>query len=61
MSVHPRRSVACDCPNHQARDSVHDDGDQEESEADLDEGAQVEIAGGLRELVGDDTGQCVPW
>ena len=51
MSVHPRRSVACDGPDHQTGDGVDDDGDEEEREADLDQGAEVEVAGGFGELV----------
>ena len=51
MSVHPCRSAACDRPDHEAGDRVDDDGDEEEREADLDERAEVDVAGGFGELV----------
>ena len=46
-----RRSAARDRPDHEAGDRVDDDGDEEEREANLDQRAEVEIAGGLGELV----------
>ena len=50
ISVHPRRRAARDGPDHQPRDCVDDDGDEEEREADLDERAEIEIARGFGEL-----------
>ncbi len=57
ISVHPCRSVASDCPDHQAGNGVDDDGNEEEREADLDERAKVEVAGSLGELACDDAGK----
>src|SRR6266700_638696 len=59
MSVHPGRSAACDGPDHQTGDGVDDDGDEEERESDLDERAEVYVAGGLGELSRDDTRESV--
>src|SRR5258707_15256586 len=59
MSVHPRRSATRDRPDHEAGDCIDDDGYEKEREADLDQRAEVEVAGGLRELARDDAGQRV--
>src|SRR3979490_1958204 len=59
MSVHPGRSAACDGPYHEAGDGVDDDGDEEEREADLDERAEIDVAGGLGELSCNDAGEGV--
>src|SRR5271163_3982424 len=61
MSVHPRWSVPRDCPDHEAGDSVDDDGYEEECKADLDERAEIQIAGRLGELARDNAGQRVGW
>src|ERR1700733_13962225 len=61
MSVDPCRSVACDRPDHEAGDGVDNDRDQEERETDFDERAEVDVAGGLGELSGDDAGEGVGW
>src|SRR5258707_13723744 len=59
MSVHPRRSATRDRPDHEAGDCIDDDGYEKEREADLDQRAEVEVAGGLRELARDDAGHRV--
>src|ERR1700731_1366306 len=59
MSVHPSRSAACDGPDHEAGDGVDDDGDKEEREADLDERAEIDVAGGFGELSCNDAGEGV--
>ena len=45
-----------DGPDQQLGNCVDDDGDDEEGEADLDQGAAVQVAGGFGKLVGDDGG-----
>ena len=55
----PSRCAAGDRPDHESGDCVDEDGDKKEGETDLDEGTEVEVACGLGELIGDDTGQGV--
>src|SRR6266481_5596035 len=59
MSVHPGRSAACDGPYHETGYGVDDDGDEEEREADLDERAEIDVAGGFGELSCNDAGEGV--
>src|ERR1700756_3926069 len=59
ISGHPCWRAARHHPYQQARACIHHDGDQEECESDLDQSAQVHIAGGFAELVGEDTGHGV--
>src|SRR5207245_3758679 len=46
-------------PQEEPGQRVDDDGDEEEHQPDLDQGVEVEIAGGFRELVGDHGGHRV--
>ncbi len=56
----PCRRAARDRPDHEAGDCIDDDSNEKERETDLDESAEVEIAGCLREFVGDDACQRMP-
>src|SRR5579864_1842622 len=53
------RGATRHAPHQQLRQTVDDQSHEEENEPDLDQGAQVEVAGGLAEFVGDDAGQRV--
>ena len=50
---------AAEALQEELRQEIHEDGDQEEDEADLEEGLEVQVGGGLREFVGDDAGKRV--
>src|ERR1035441_4776754 len=50
------RCSARDRPDEQAGDCVHDNGDDKERKANLDERAQVHVGYGLSEFVGNDGG-----
>src|ERR1017187_8635360 len=56
--THPR-SPAGDAPHQQPGQCVDDEGHDKQRQPDLDQRAQVQIAGGLGEFVGDDTGHGV--
>src|SRR5580704_3273535 len=59
MLVHLGRSAAGDGPDHETGDSVDDNGDEEEREADLDQRAEIDVGGGFGELSGNHAGQGV--
>src|ERR1700726_2691001 len=55
----PRRLATCHRPHQQLRECVYDDRDQEERQTDLDQSRQINVARGLAELIGEDTGHGV--
>src|SRR5512135_902715 len=59
LRMHPHRNPACGHPDQHPRDNVHDQGDDEQRQPDLDDGAQVQVAGGFTEFVRDDAGHGV--
>src|SRR5208282_852653 len=54
--IAPRRHAAGDAPYQNLGQDVHDDGHQEKRQSDFHQRAQVGVAGGLAELVGDHAG-----
>src|SRR5208283_4256365 len=58
LGTHPR-SPPGDAPDQQPRQRVDDESHNEKSQPDLHQGAEIQIAGGLGELVGNDAGHGV--
>src|SRR3954471_9247477 len=59
LAMHPRRNSARGRPHQQARYRVHDHGEQEECQPDLDQRAQVKVVCSFGEFISDDAGQRV--